>query len=137
MIGNPNIKWSYDKIKVEFERLLDGGFTFEVKKVSTSRSSQQNRALHMFFTIISQQLNEMGLEYTYSGLTKKQISIMYTPHLVKEFVWRPIQIALFGIKSTTKLDTDQINKIIDVLTKFFGDRGVEIEFPSINTLMNQ
>ena len=58
----------------------------------------------------------------------------YTPTLVKEFVWRPIQLTLFNIESTTKLDTKQMNEVIDVITKFFGDRGIVLPFPSIETL---
>ena len=60
---------------------------------------------------------------------------MYTPDLVKNFVWRPIQTALFDIESTTKIGTQEIDKIIDVITKFFSDRGVYLPFPSIETLM--
>lgn len=99
-----------------------------------TRTSQQNRALHKFFAIISEQLNEMGMEYHYFGLKGQELTMMYTPTIVKELVWKPIQKALFDIDSTTKLNTKQMNDVIDVLTKFFGERGVEIEFPNIEQL---
>ena len=55
-----------------------------------------------------------------------------SPHaeLVKKFFWKTIQLALFDFDTTTKLNTEQINKISDVIIKFFGDRGIVIEFPS-------
>ncbi|MBL4703470.1 MAG: hypothetical protein JKY54_03055, partial [Flavobacteriales bacterium] len=56
---------------------------------------------------------------------------------VKEFIWKPIQNALFDIKSTTKLDTKEINEIIDVITKYFGDKGITVDFPSIESLTNK
>lgn len=125
-----------DKCKDRFAFLMKQNKLVELKAVKKTRSNQQNRALHLFFTFISQELNEMGMEFTYIGLNTPEISLMYTPELVKNMVWRPIQIALFEIESTTKLNTDQMNKIIDVITKFLGDKGVVIEFPNIETLMN-
>jgi hypothetical protein len=101
------------------------------------RTSQQNKSLHQFFNIISTQLNEMGLEFGYQGIKGIDITVMYTPTIVKELVWKPIQNALFDTDSTTKLDTFQMNQIIDVISKFFLDRGVDIEFPSIESLNNK
>ena len=108
----------------------------ELKEVKLTRSGKQNRALHVFFTIISNELNELGMEFQYSGLKGSTLSTRYTPHLVKEFFWRPVQIALFNIQSTTKIDTIQINEINDVIIKFFAERGVELYFPSIESLMD-
>lgn len=93
------------------------------------RTSKQNRALHKYFTFVSDELNNIGLEFHYQGLKGIELSIMYTPNIVKEFIWRPIQIALFDIESTTKINTKQINKIVDVITKWFGEKGVYIDFP--------
>lgn len=104
----------------------------ELKEVRNTRTLQQNKALHVFFTMISDQLNELGTEYRYFGLKGQEISLMYTPELVKNFFWRPIQMALFEFESTTKLKTDEINKISDVIIKFFADKSILIEFPSID-----
>lgn len=109
--------------------------TVELKEVKLTRSGKQNRALHVFFTIISNELNELGMEFQYTGLKGSTLSTRYTPHLVKEFFWRPVQIALFNIQSTTKIDTQQINEINEVVIKFFAERGVELFFPSLESLM--
>ena len=108
----------------------------DLKSPKKTRSNQQNRALHLFFTFVSDELNELGMEFTYNGLNVPEISIMYTSELVKNMIWKPIQMALFDTDSTTKLDTEQMNQIIDVITKFLGDRGVHIEFPNVETLLN-
>ncbi len=102
----------------------------ELKEVKRNRTTQQNSALHKFFVLISEQLNELGMEYRYFGLKGQEISLKYTPELVKMFFWKPIQVALFNYESTTKLNTKEMNEIIDIIIKFFGDKGVLIEFPN-------
>ena len=106
----------------------------ELKEKKNTRTLQQNRSLHLFFTMISDQLNELGIEYRYFGLKGQELSLMYTPELVKMFFWKPIQKALFDFESTTQLNTDEMNKIIDVIIKFFADKGVLIEFPCIENM---
>lgn len=106
----------------------------ELKEKRKTRSSQQNSALHLFFTFISDALNEFGHTFKYFGLSGKELELKYTPNLVKNTLWRPIQIALFGIESTSDIDTKQMNDIIDVIVKFFCDRGYPISFPSIQDL---
>ena len=112
---------------------LNKGYTVDIKP--PSRSNSQNRALHLYFTIISKELTNLGLTFNYSGVKGLNLEIPYTPEIVKNFIWRPIQISLFDIKSTTKLTTKQINDIIDVITLFFDQKSVKLEFPSIESLM--
>ena len=106
----------------------------ELKAVKITRTSRQNSALHKYFEFISNELNDLGLEFQHNGLNDNVFSMRYTPTLVKEFVWRPIQLTLFNIESTTKLDTKQMNEVIDVITKFFGERGIVLPFPSIESI---
>ena len=108
---------------------------FELKKISDSRTSKQNRALHLYFSFISNELNELGMEFNYKGLSLNDLSSRYTSEIVKEFIWRPIQVSLFNVKSTSKINTKQMNEIIDVITKFFANKGVTLDFPNIETLI--
>lgn len=102
----------------------------DLKESKNSRTSLQNAALHKFFTIIAEQLNELGLEFNFTGVKGYDLSTRYTANIVKEFFWKPIQITLFDYESTTKLNTQQMNEIIDIIIKFFADKGVLIEFPN-------
>ena len=101
----------------------------EEAKKEKKRTTKQNSSIHKFFEIVSEALNEIGQEFCYTGLKGLDLSVRYTPNIVKDFFWRPIQIAMFNIESTTKLTTIQINNISDVIIKFFGDKGVVVEFP--------
>tara|TARA_R110001606_G_scaffold398055_1_gene576199 strand:- start:8553 stop:8966 length:414 start_codon:yes stop_codon:yes gene_type:complete len=125
------------KAKEYFDKLINQDCKFELRKIIESRSSLQNSSLHLFFVFIADELNNLGLTFNYDGLNIKGLESRYTTLIVKEFIWRPIQIAMFGIQSTKKINTQQINEIIDVITKYFGDRGINLEFPSIESLMNK
>ncbi len=125
------------KARVKLDFFIDQGKVFELKEKRLTRTLKQNSALHKFFEIIASELNDLGEEFTYQGLSVKAISTMYTPDIVKNFFWRPIQIALFNIESTKDLKSKEINDIIDVITKFFGERGVYVEFPNKEQLNDE
>ena len=137
MIYNPAIQGNAQMARTKLEYLIEKGKVFELTEKRGNRSGSQNSALHLFFTIICEQLNEIGLEFHYFGVKGQELTCRYTPHVVKEFFWRPTQIALFDIKSTTKINTAHINEITDVVVKFFGEKGVIIDFPSVEGLMNK
>ncbi len=101
----------------------------ELKEIKATRTTKQNAALHVYYGIISESLNELGMTFQYTGLTGKMLELPYNEKLVKETIWRDVQRSLFGIESTTEINTQQINQIIDVITEFFSRKGVVIEFP--------
>ena len=125
----------YDVAIDTIHELSQKGSLVEIKETRPHRTGQQNKSLHKFFTIIANELNEMGKEFTYTGLNVESVSTMYTPQIVKDFFWRPIQVTLFDIESTRDLTTDQMNKIIDVIVKFFGEKSILVEFPSMDNMI--
>lgn len=134
MIYDTSNKNELEALNFRHKHLVENKKKVDLKEVKNTRTSLQNASLHKFFIIISEQLNELGMEYIYFGIKGQEISLIYTPELVKMFFWKPIQVALFGYESTTKLNTKQMNEIIDIITKFFGEKGVLIEFPSQENL---
>jgi len=134
MIYDPNNPIELQQAKDKLNHFVKIKSRFELKQKKNTRSARQNSSLHLLFTIISDQLNEMGVEFQYFGLKGQVLSLRHTPTLVKEYIWRRIQIAMFDIESTTKINTEQINQIVDVLAKYFGEKGIVIEFPSKETL---
>lgn len=125
------------KAKMRFDFLIKNKYTIELKKLSSSRSSQQNRALHKFFIIISSELNDLGMEFHYFGVKGQELTTRYTAEIVKNHFWRPIQQTLFNIDSTRKINTKQMNEIIDVVVKFFAEQGIYIEFPNIELIQKK
>jgi hypothetical protein len=129
----------HDRKKFEeySEKLLRLGKQVDLTEVRITRTQQQNKALHVYFTLISYQLNELGSEFSYVGLNNNSFALRYTPEIVKEFIFKPIMFTMFELKSTTKLTTIQINEMIDIITKFFADKGIVMEFPSIENLIEK
>ena len=120
-----------------FQHLVLNGRLIELTEIKKTRTTLQNRSLHLFFDIISNELNNLGLEFTYTGIKRLTVSTRYTPEIVKEFIFKPIMKTLYKIDSTTGLTTQQINEISDVLIKFFGEKGIRILFPDIKTKLDK
>lgn len=122
------------KFDEKCECLKSNGKTVDLIEKKNTRTTKQNSALHLLYTIMSNQLNEMGLEFHYFGLHGQVLTTRYTTNIVKEYFWRPLQISMFNIKSTKDINTDHINEIVDVIIKWFGEKGIIIEFPSKESL---
>ena len=98
-----------------------------------TRTLSQNDALHLWLTMISDQLIERG--HTMQQVMEQMRSYEIKPTMIalKEGVWKPVQKSMFGIESTKDLlkSEKQIDDIVDVLCKIFGEMGVVCPpFPS-------
>lgn len=106
----------------------------EIKKRTKNRTSLQNRALHLYFTLLSDAMNDAG--YTVEK-TLKNINVPWSPELVKELLWRRVQRWQLAIGSTADLSTKDIDAIYDIVNMLVSDRtGVFVPFPSIEQLYN-
>lgn len=101
-----------------------------------NRTNQQNKALHLFFTQLADQLNSAGLDM--KKTLKENVDIPWQPSSIKEYLWRPIQLAATGKESTTELDSKEIDDIYDILNKHLGEKfSVNVAFPSVEELENK
>jgi hypothetical protein len=105
-----------------------------IDNLPKKRSSQENRALHVLFQNIAYELNRLGLEFTFRGIKGMDIQTTYSPEIVKNFLWKPLQDALLKKESTTELTHNDIGLIFEILGKWFAENGVEISFPSMESL---
>lgn len=137
MILDCNDNIEAEKLRQFTKRAIEKGYKVEAKRIMDTRTVRQNSSLHLYFTFISEELNYLAIQYQYTGISGNTFELRYTPELVKNFIWRPIQISMFNIESTTKLNTQQMNDIIDVITNFFADKGIVLEFPSLESLINK
>jgi len=113
-----------------FNKLKEKGAIIEINEVKQTRSSLQNRALYLYFTFIADNLNNHGLYFQTIDLFGMSVECEWTKDLVKEFIWKPIQKTLFDIESTTKLKTNELDVIINVLTNHFAKLNLSVPFPS-------
>jgi hypothetical protein len=108
-----------------------GEFYAEIDKLKGKRSVPQNNSLHLWCEQVAEALNDSGqlLKITIGGKTAE---IDWTGANFKENVWRPVQKALTGKKSTTKLDKLEPSKVYDHINRFLAERcnGIHIPWPS-------
>jgi hypothetical protein len=128
MIFNTNNESGVKAANAELKKLL--GKVVEIKRVKQTRSSQQNRALHLFFNQVAKELNEIGIPFVYRGLKGQDMEMQWTGLLFKEMTWKPIQKSLYGTESTTKLKRNEIDPIFEIINKFFAEKGITISFPN-------
>jgi len=130
MIYNLSNKYGKQSAENDFNGYINLGATIELKKVNNTRTSSQNRALHLFFTQVAKELNDLGIAFVYRGIKGAEMEMQWNASLFKEMTWKPIQNALYGTTSTTKLKRNQIDPIFETINKFFAERGIEITFPN-------
>jgi len=95
----------------------------------TDRTPQQNKALHKYFDMLADVLNEAGLDQRV--VLKPGIDIPWSRDSIKEQLWRPIQLAMTGKESTTELDTKEPSQIYETLNRHLAAKlGVHVEFPN-------
>jgi len=101
----------------------------DIKVKGKARSNQQNRALHKYFSILADKLNEAGLDMRKT--LREDIEIPWSADLVKDFMWRPLQKAMFDVDSTAKMKRADYTKVYEVLNKHTASKlGVSVEWPS-------
>lgn len=121
------------------QSLLEQEVTIEITttdKEHPQRTNAQNRALHLMFQQLADELNNKGLYI--QKVLKADAEVQWTQLGVKEYLWKPIQEAIIGAKSTTQLNTKDIDKVFETINKHVGEKfGIAIEFPSVESLINK
>lgn len=124
-----------------------------------TRTLKQNRSLHKFCEMLATALNDGGfdmrlvlfgrIELEVIELADKlchkhveafeavffkyhnKIDILWSRDSVKTCLWKPIQKAMFDTESTMDLDTAQVSKVYDVLSRYMAQKyGIDVDFPS-------
>lgn len=104
------------------------------EKKEKNRTALQNRALHLYYEIVADTLNEAGLDMK---VMLPKVNIPWNKDTVKEYLWRPIQKEQLLKTSTTQLTTKDIDLIFDTLNRHLSEHGVTIPFPSIETIIEK
>lgn len=103
-----------------------------VEKEKKPRTSQQNQALHKYFDLLAGKLNDGGLDQKkVLAKIKEGVDIPWSKESIKQSLWHPMQQAIIGQESTTKLTTAQVNQVYEILNRWTAQTfGVSVEFPS-------
>lgn len=105
----------------------------DAKKVfsirNPGRTELQNNAMHKYFALLSGAFNEADLDKV--AVLSKKLPTLWTPHGVKEDVWKPAQAAMCKKDSTTALETDEVGTVYRVVDRFTSQNfGIHVPFPN-------
>jgi hypothetical protein len=95
------------------------------------RTQTQNKALHKYFELLAQALNEAG--YTVQLVLKEKMELDWDKDMVKDLLWRSAQQAILRKRSTMELNKQQdIDKVYEHLNRHMAEKfGLHVPFPSM------
>jgi len=108
----------------------NGRYRVVIEETKKGRTSQQNRSLHLYLTMMANAFNDSGIDNKMLMDTfKQEFSIPVTATFLKE-VFRKIMGGMFDKKSTTELSTTEMVKVYDVFNMGMGEKcGISRPWP--------
>ena len=92
-----------------------------------TRTSAQNRAMHMWLSQVATALNDAGLPMQ-KVLT---VDLDWDGETAKEYLWRPVQKSLLKKDSTTQLTKEEVTRVYETLNRLLGEKwGIHVPFPN-------
>lgn len=130
-----NMLIPYDKEEIEkLNKLKDGIYQVKLSNLDL-RTLTQNRAFHLYFTMVAVQLNNSGLYInTLIKEDKYKADIDWSGDLVKNQLWRPIMEAILDKKSTTQLEKAEVDRVYNTLNRYLSGLGISVPFPNRDKL---
>lgn len=99
----------------------------------TKATHEQQNALHLYFRWLAEALAEKHYDFR-----ELKIELQPTEHLVKEYMWKPVQEALYSKKSTRTLEITEVSGVYDHLNRALSERfGVSVPFPNKEDLARE
>jgi len=109
---------------------LDADEYVVIEVPAHTRTSKQNSAIRVYCRNVADTLNDAGFDMQ-SFPWKEGFKLPWSDYTVMEFLWRKIQEAMTGKHSTTKLETQEVNQVYEVLSQKLSEAaGISVPFPS-------
>lgn len=103
----------------------DKGIIYQI--VKPTRSYQQNSAIHAYCDEVAKVMRARGMDM--KTVVKEGVPIEPTMHMVKEYMWRPIQKAVTGVESTRRINTVEVNEVYEHLSRLLAERySIDVRF---------
>ena len=124
-----------DQARKAIKELPSGAIEIDFGSPS-KRTGKQNSSMHLFFEHIANACNDSGHEMEISSpMLSKTITVQWTKESIKEYIWRPVQVAMYpDTHSTADLKTIELMKVTEQLQHFLArDFGLDIHFPAVES----
>ncbi len=118
------------RFKTKVATFISKGSNVELKEKKKTRTLKQNNSIHLYCKMIAEVLNDFGVTHKFKSIRGKELEVRFTMILVKEVIWKPIQMSLFGKESTTELTRKEVTEIAQPLEKFIAENfAIDLPFP--------
>ena len=98
-------------------------------KSAKKRTLTQNRSIHKYCKLLSEAFNEAGLDM--QTVLAEGASIPWSETKVKDDIWKKVQFAALGKKSTTELEKHEVTKVYEIVSLHLSQTfGVFVPFPA-------
>ncbi len=119
-------------VKDDVMTILEDGVWEAKKKRMDVRTVQQNASLWLYFSLLSTELNNGGLDM-------KQVikaDVQWNKDSVHDFMWIPLQKAILGTESTTRLKKKDIDVVYETMNRLTSEKfGIHVDFPSVDSMI--
>ena len=109
--GDGNKSWQCEEVKIEKQR-----------------TNLQNKALHKYFSMVSEALNAAGIDMR--TFFKEGVDIPWSETLVKERIWKPVQEIVIAKGSTADAETHEYAQVYEILNRKLAEYGIHVSWPS-------
>jgi len=108
--------------------LAKGGHLIVSVERERQRTLTMNRAMRMYWKLLSNALNDAGLDM--DTVLSEGTEIPWSESKVEEHIWRKIQTAETGKESTKDLSTKEMTAIYEIINRYLsGKFGVFVPWP--------
>jgi len=123
------IGWVDKCLEVAKEKGIECYVTISADKPERKITEPQFNAMHVWLRMVAKALNEAGFS---RHLDVIGANVDFDEEHLKEDYWKPLMGALKeDAKSTKEQSTDLAQRVYMELTRFWGEKGVEVpEWPS-------
>lgn len=89
------------------------------------------KSMHVYFGLLAQELNDAGFDFKrFLEVSEYQAKVDFDKEIVKNWLWRPVQIAMTGKISTTEITAYEAIKIYEILGKRVAElTGASVPWP--------
>ena len=126
---HPELADGVEKVVAKAEEAFGKVDVKIVTKEEEQRTILQNKALHKYFELLAEALNNAGWDM--KKTLKEEVEIPWTKEMVKNHLWRPIQEIMFAKQSTTEMNTKDPSDVYALLDRHLSSKtGVHIPWPN-------
>jgi hypothetical protein len=93
------------------------------------RTDKQRAAIEVYCNMVAEACNAKGLDMV-EVLSKKAVEIPWTQYMVKELIFKKIELVMLGKVSTTQLEKTEVSTVYDVMNRWLiNNFDISVPFP--------